>query len=286
MNCSVCGQSLHPLLVARGETIHPTCTPPAFAEPANESGVDPFAAMIKSKLTEIIVWQDKRNPRSLQEQIGPSEVGDPCQRRVGYRLASVPACNDAFDPWVAVVGTAIHSWMENAVRQWAMVHGEASGEWVTEATVQIGEFLQGHVDLYQSNWRSVIDYKSVGADKMKQVLEHGPEEKHKIQVQCYGLGCELWGLPVEKVALVHLPRSGLLKNMYVWTGDYDRAVAEAALERMYATALKLVELDVLAKPYRWEDVEPTPSNSCGLCPWYDPKRENDIVADHTGCGGR
>ena len=102
MNCVICGGVMDPVL--RPAVAHPTCAP--FAEPGDE---DPFAAMLKQNLTDIILWAERQNPRATQANIGPSEIGDPCDRRIGYRLAQIPACNKDFDPWTAVMGTAVHT---------------------------------------------------------------------------------------------------------------------------------------------------------------------------------
>lgn len=55
------------------------------------------------------------HPRSLQEVIGPSEMGTPCLRRLGFKLSGTPAAQidvESIDiPWRPTVGTAIHSWM-------------------------------------------------------------------------------------------------------------------------------------------------------------------------------
>ena len=47
------------------------------------------------------------HPRSLQKRIGPSEVGTPCDRRIGYKLLGHTE-NERGDAWKPTVGTAVH----------------------------------------------------------------------------------------------------------------------------------------------------------------------------------
>jgi hypothetical protein len=245
---------------------------------------DSFSGLLKQQLIEMILWADKQNPRSRQVAIGPSEIGDQCDRRIGYRIAQVPAVNTDFDPWAAIVGTALHSWLDSAVQLWMESHN--SNSWSTETALSINEFVEGHSDLYSHEHQAVIDWKGAGPDVMRKLRRDGPSAGYMIQTHIYGYGFEQKGWPVKKVALAFLPRAGWLKDMYVWSADYDRSVAEAALNRLYGIARTVWDLDVLNQSHRWEQVDATPSNACGFCPWYDGGRQVDQGADHTGCPGR
>ena len=278
MKCVACGGDMDPVLAPA--VTHPMCVP-AFAELQDE---DPFSQLLKTKLIEMVRWAEKQNPRSKQVAIGPSEIGDQCDRRIGYRIAQVSACNTEFDQWPATVGTAVHSWLDDAVQAWMGEHDDPS--WATETTLSVTEFVEGHSDLYSHQHQAVIDWKTAGPDVMKKIRKDGPPPGYMIQTHIYGYGFEQKGWPVKKVALAFLPRAGWLKDMYVWSADYDRSVAEAALTRLYGIARKVVSLDVLKQSHRWEQIEATPSNACGFCPWYDPGRDLERGADETGCPGR
>lgn len=275
MRCVICGQPMS--LVEPPYVTHATC--PMFSEP--DTG-DPFAAMLKNNLIEMITWYENRNPRALQTEVGPSEIGDPCDRRLGYKLAGVEPRNVEFDPWPSIVGTAMHTWLDNAVQAWEAENQK--GYWLTETPVAVGEFVKGRSDLYHRPTDCVIDHKSCGPDVMKKILKGGPPPGYVVQIQCYGHGYEQLGYPVKKVALAFYPRAGWLRDMYVWTADYDRSIAEAALNRLYGIAHTVVSTEVLKYPDRWKDVEATPSNSCGFCGWYNPNKDGE--ADETGCPGR
>lgn len=284
MNCLACGKEMAVLLTP-DQVTHPTCL--MIEEPVE--GVDPFSVLLKQQLTEIILWQAKRNPREWQVNIGPSEIGNPCDRSIGYRLVDLPGCNVEFDPWASIVGTAVHHWLDKAVSDWMDVWSEPyNPKWLTETELAMDEIVTGHSDLYSIEHQAVVDWKTAGVDVMRKVLKDGPPDGYRIQTHIYGYMFEKSGRPVKKVALVFLPRAGLLKNMYVWSADYSRTVAETALARMYGIARRVLELEVLTKghEHRWEQVEATPGNHCGFCPWYDPGRDPERGADATGCPGR
>jgi hypothetical protein len=275
MNCVICGTVMDPVLAPA--TTHPTCL-------FEELGDNPEAASLKQDLIEIIKWYDKQNPRSAQVQLGPSEIGDPCDRRIGYRLAGIEPVNVDFDPFPSIVGVALHSWLDEAVQAWCKAH--ESRAWLTETPVELGPFIRGQSDLYNTERAMVIDHKGVGPDLMKKYRKEGPPPGYVIQVHVYGLGYEQKGYPVKKVALAFYPRAGWLKDMYVWVQDYDRSIGQRAIDRMYRIAQNLISLDVLKQSHRWEQVPATPSNSCGFCPWYDKRRDVDQIADDRGCPGR
>jgi hypothetical protein len=273
-NCVVCGTVMDPVLTTPN---HPSCI--MFAEPGDE---DSFTNLIKSTLTDIITEHDRRSPRSIQVKIGPSEMGDLCDRKVAYRLANIPPCNEP-DNWPAIVGTACHSWLEGAVTQ-----STRAEEFITEKTLHIEQFVEGHSDLYWYTQQLVIDWKTMGPDKIRKTRKEGPEPGYVVQAHLYGYGFEQAGLPVKRVALACLPRAGWLRDMYVWWAEYDRSIAEAALNRMFGLARQILDLDVLKEShgYRWEQIPAVPSNNCGLCPYYDPGRPQEFGATETGCPGR
>lgn len=260
-----------------GMTSHPGCV--QFAEPGDE---DNFTMLVKSKLTGIIQEHDARNPRSSQVLIGPSEMGGLCDRQIAYRLANIPACNEP-DNWPAIVGTATHSWLQEAVEG-----SQSAAEFLTERTLTIDQFVEGHSDLYWKTQQTVIDWKTMGPDVIKRVRKEGPNPGYVVQAHIYGYGFIQAGFPVKRVALACLSRAGWLRDMYVWWAPYDESVAVSALNRMFGIARQVVDLDILKESHghRWEQIQAYPSNSCGLCPYYDPGREAERGADERGCPGR
>lgn len=274
LTCPICQGDLDP---AAGQT-HPTCTP------WSDEGDDLDAVILKHQLMEMILWAENQNPRNHQAQIGPSEIGSVCNRQIGYRIAAVQACNTGSDPWPAIVGTGMHSWLEDAVTAWNRAHN--TQDWLTEMPLSIDGLIRGKGDLFNVPKGMVIDHKGAGVEVMRQVRKEGPKPQHKVQVQLYGLGYAARGFTVKKVAIVYYPRAGWLRDCYVWVDDFSPEVAYAALDRLGDISRQLLSLDVPNNPHRWEQVEATPSNACGLCDWYDPGRHPERGADNTGCPGK
>ena len=276
--CLVCGGELHEVLK---EAVHPHCK--LFDDTESD---DPLALRLKSQLISIIKWADRNSPRSLQKTIGPSEIGDPCDRRVAYRIAEVPEVNDRFDPWAAIVGTSIHAWMDDAIKAYVLHTGDAS--WKSENRLPISGVVSGTSDLFNLAEHCVIDHKGAGPSVMRKVLKDGPGVGYVVQIQLYGWGYEQLGYEVKKVALAFYPRAGWLRDMYVWTADYDRNVAIRAMQRVSRIAQEVINRDVLNKDHehRWEQINAEPSDSCGFCPWYTADREKEVGANLSGCPGK
>jgi hypothetical protein len=242
-------------------------------------GEDP----LKHELTDVFLWAERNSPRSKQMAPGPSELGDPCDRRLGMKLAGLATVNKRMDPWPAIVGTAIHSWSERAV----LAYQEATGSrnWLTEQKLDVDPMISGHSDLYYIPRGAVVDLKSAGTDAMKKIMAQGPPEGYITQIHLYGLGYENAGIPVNEVALVFVPRNGWLGDMRAYAWPYDRSIAERALERMYRLAGRLMELDIVNNPQRWIEIEASPGRNCVWCPFFDP-RDPERGPGVDGCGGR
>lgn len=260
---------MDPVLVEQAIEYHPTCQP----KDPNET----LGLQLLGDLTDVIKWTDNNSARSTQTAIGPSELGSPCDRRIAYRLAGVPEANWWSDPLPAIVGTAVHTWLENAVTQFQKVH--FMDRWLTEITVQPDPVVKGHCDLYDREIQAVIDWKTVSPTKLKTWKSSGPPETYKDQVNLYGRGLLLAGYPVAKVCLIAVPRSGWLRDMQVWIEDYQPERAQAALDRMYSIANTMISAgDNLS----FEEISAVPGSECAFCPWY---RGGDRKADLSGCAG-
>ncbi len=77
------------------------------------------AGTLATMVIDTIKQTAARAPRSLQASIGPSEIGTPCTRRLGYRILDWdPKPNSDTDPWPATVGTAVHAWLADTFTAW------------------------------------------------------------------------------------------------------------------------------------------------------------------------
>jgi len=286
LKCVTCREEMMPY--EPGQTRHPTCyeiSPGALIEFVDPPGsITGEALAVRKELTDVIGWADKNSSRSQQVAIGPSELGDACDRRLGYRIAGIPFAND-YDHWPAVVGTAVHTWLEAAVTDYQRVHGLQ--RYLTERRVHPNDWVMGHSDLYDSERKMIIDWKTVSSKNLAKFKAEGPPESYVIQVNLYGMGQINAGFPVEKVCLVALPRAGWLSDMWVWVGDYDPTIAQLALDRVNNIGAKLIALDVIDNPHRWVEVEAQPSKLCGWCPFYRQGTPPDdgVGANEHGCPG-
>lgn len=182
------------------------------------------------------------DPRSLQTRIGPSEVGNPCDRCLIHKLAGTPEINtDA--AWLPFIGTATHA----ALADFFMAANGDRARFLVEATVSVGTIggvdITGHADLFDLVRRRVNDWKIVGKTTLDKVRRHGPSAVYRIQAHLYGRGFTRRGLPVDTVGIHFLPRNSTsLHDAIVWEEPYDEQVALDALHRadMLAAGIAVV----------------------------------------------
>ncbi|MGH3099293.1 MAG: hypothetical protein ACRDMV_25210 [Streptosporangiales bacterium] len=68
-----------------------------------------LAETLAEELRTAIAYDVANKPRSLQKTLGPSEVGEECQRKLAYKLLDWdPKPNTRIDPLPSFIGTAAH----------------------------------------------------------------------------------------------------------------------------------------------------------------------------------
>jgi hypothetical protein len=193
--------------------------------------------------------------RSLQTEIGPSEIGNKCDRRLAYRFAGTPRVNFP-DPLRSMAGTGMHEVLANYFRR---LDGGA-GRYLVEHKVTY-RGISGSVDLYDRRRRILIDWKSPLKAKAKKVTNDGPDHGYVVQVHTYGAGLREQGELVERVGLCFIPPDGTLDDMRVWAQPLDIELANTAINRVET----LREQASRVVP---GSVDPTPSHLCGWCPYW------------------
>jgi hypothetical protein len=263
------------VLAQQYQPIPSPLTPPGtFSAPA---GPHP----LKAEMIKIIRWADATTPRSLQREIGMSEVGADCLRRLAYRLAELPDVNTTVDPWFSIMGKAVHAWLAETLAAWNNAPEYGGPVFQIEQRVvatsdQYG--VAGSTDFYRN--ALVGDHKLVGADALRKYRDNGPSNQYRVQVHVNGLGWEQAGWPVDEVAILFYPRSGYLDSMHVWSEPYNRQVALDALARL-ASVRQLTA--VLAPHGAYGNIPAQPDKAgCVWCPFYRP----GAPADATGCPGK
>lgn len=173
----------------------------------------------KELLLTVLHNKDASRDRSKQTQVGPSEIGG-CRRKVWYRLNDQPETNDNQSKLAAIMGTAIHAAIEEAI-----CHLDPEGkEYLVETPVAYGD-MKAHIDLFVPSTGAVIDWKT---SKIKN-LGYFPSSQQRWQVQVYGYLLSKNGYEVKTVNLVAIARDGNEKDVKVFTEAYNEAVALEAL---------------------------------------------------------
>ena len=173
----------------------------------------------KELLLTVLHAKDATRDRSKQTQVGPSEIGG-CRRKVWYRLNAQPETNGGQSKLAAIMGTAIHAAIEDAI---GAIDPEGK-EYLVETEVAFGD-MKAHVDLFVPSTGAVIDWKT---SKVKN-MSYFPSNQQRWQVQIYGYLLSKNGYEVKTVNLVAIARDGNEKDVKVHTEPYDEVMALAAL---------------------------------------------------------
>jgi CRISPR/Cas system-associated exonuclease Cas4 (RecB family) len=173
----------------------------------------------KELLLTVLHAKDASRDRSTQTQVGPSEIGG-CRRKVWYRLNAQPHTNENQSKLAAIMGTAIHAAIEDAIQ-----HLDPEGkDYLVESSVSYGD-MKAHVDLFIPSTGAVIDWKT---SKVKN-LSYFPSTQQRWQVQLYGYLLSKNGHEVKTVSLVAIARDGDEKNVKVHTEEYSEEIALTAM---------------------------------------------------------
>lgn len=186
--------------------------------------------------------------RSQQVRIGPSEIGEPCDRCLVSKLAGLPEARDT--AWLPFVGTATHAAIADifAAANATLAHIR----WLVELTVDVGQIdgttITGHADLFDLELGEVTDWKIVGANTLRDAKGNGPTATYRAQAHLYGRGMARRGLTVNAVRIAYLPRNAVsLTDAYIWSEPYNEGLALAALARadMFAGAIRALGADAV-----------------------------------------
>jgi hypothetical protein len=178
---------------------------------------------------------------------------------VWYRLQGQPETNDNQSKLAAIMGTAIHAAIEDAI---TTLDPEGK-DYLVESEVAYGD-LKAHVDLYIPAVGAVVDWKT---SKIKN-LSFFPSVQQRWQVQVYGYLIAKSGKGiVNTVSLVAIARDGDEKDVKVHTEPYDEKVALEALSWL----ANVKAMETIPEPEK--DV-----SFCRLyCQYYDESGEMGCV---------
>lgn len=222
-----------------------------------------------AELIGVVVDAARFSPRSKQTAVGPSEIGEPCQRQLAYKLSGAPKLGDG-DPWAAIVGTATHAWLAAAFAANNLTLDEP--RWIVEQRVHPSSGISGNCDLYDLWTDTAIDWKVVGVTTLREAKRNGPSQKYRIQAHTYALGWERLGRMPREVAIAYWPRSGFSSDLFIYREPYDRSIAEEALNRVSRISAAALSLDIIEHPEMAMLIPAEPSEDCRFCPYRTTHR--------------
>lgn len=238
---------------------------------SSSAGDTELAAMVTDMLTEAMHSQ----PRSLQRRIGPSEIGDPCSRRMSYKISGYPPARLDVDKWLAFIGTAVHA-------ELAEVLGRVNQRlqrtrWLVEQRVRVTDDLSGSLDAYDVDTGTVVDWKVVGKTTLHRARKVGPGPTYRTQIHTYGAGLLNAGHAPRKVAIVFLPRNEPLRNLFVWSEPFTTQPVTDALRRVDVVR-RLVELGrPQDNPGLFARIPRASGPTCEYCPWLRPGPDTGVA---------
>lgn len=210
-------------------------------------------------------------PRSMQRRIGPSEIGIPCDRRIGYKTAGIAESNVGDPPWKPFIGTAVHAALEQ-IMQWFNGYlgvADHGPRFLLEQKVNAGQIcgedIDGTCDAYDRLNAAVIDWKIVGEKSLRKYKAEGPGQQYRVQAHTYGRGWQRRGMPVSAVAVMFLPRDRELRDSYFWHEPYDEQIPVQALTRVEAITSLVRQAGSAALP-----LLSTADAWCRFCPYFLP----------------
>lgn len=283
--CRKCGEPLQGRWGWLGE--HPGRCPyvegaagPLPPGPVVRLGPEPPSTL--AILRPALIEHEASRPRSVQTDLGPSQLAVPCDRRLAYALAGRRETADGTVKWAAMQGTQIHLLAAEVMAEENTRLGRE--RFLLEQRVWADDRTYGHCDAYDTDTDTVIDWKLCGVTRLKLYRSKGPGPQYVGQGHLYGRGWARLGRPVKWIRLVFLARTNSFDDSFEWTAPYDEAAALAVLARRDRINAALRVAD--DKPQVWESVDwagigEMAGDDCKWCPFY----RRGGPADATGCPG-
>lgn len=218
------------------------------------------------EIIHTIKGHELRRPRNGQTLPGPSDLGTPCQRKLGYKLAGTPKLNTE-PSWRPMVGTAVDEWLTAIFAAVTLPDGQPR-YLVNQPKLVVGQIngqpVHGSYDAYDTCTQTVIDWKCLSTAGVRRTRSKGIGGTYRTQRHLYARGLQLTGTPVAYVANIVMPKSGDFHEFLIDIEPYDEQVAVTALARAEATA------NALNVPGIHPGMLPAVDDYCTFCAWYSP----------------
>lgn len=230
-------------------------------------------------------------PRSLQTELGPSELGTDClhclaAKMVGWEQHPTPS-------WRAWIGTAVHAQHEQVFLQLNGTNVDDPTRplhWKTEYPVISGHLsgltagydIGGHIDLWDRKTNATIDWKIVGPTTLKNVRARGASQQYQVQASLYGIGLQNQGAQVDRSCIFFLPLGELdLRKAIPWEAKFSPVLGQWALER---ANLLMTFLDLITSQEGKEvrdawitNILPRTGTHCFDCDTFDDSPNIDLL---------
>ena len=186
------------------------------------------APSVWPSIREHIVNMVTNQPRSLQREIGPSELGTQCLHCLVKKLTGHGSGQIRDVAWLPFIGTSVHAQLER-------MFGGLDG-YETERTVLVGNLtdarpITGSIDLWDEHNSATCDWKIVGNSTLDDARRHGPSQQYKIQASLYGIGMSHTH-PVAASCIFYLPRNQpSLDAAWIYECPFDPRPGQWALAR-------------------------------------------------------
>lgn len=251
--------------------------PAAMFEPPRQFGKAPHRTDIERDgwlispdhaMLEVLKDAITGDARSVQEHVGPSELGSPCTRYLALRSLHAPR-RITRAPWATRVGIGVHQLLADimppagadngvVIMTEVPVHIQGSGVDRIAGTLDAavltvpnaGEVAAGTSvrQLPAGVTAEIIDWKVVGEGTMSKVHKGTLSRDYRTQILTYALGFQrTYGIQVTDVSLIFLPSYSRLEDAtaarFRIDAD-DMAPVHAALERYNRIANAVVPFGI------------------------------------------
>lgn len=240
-------------------------------------------ADLLDEIKALILAAEAERPRSQQTALGPSQVGHECRRQLAFMIHlslisssytggsggidnNIRGVNRSKDPMAAIIGTATHAWMEDALAAANKRAGKIV--WIPEMKVEIRPGLSGTSDAYHLPTSSVLDWKFPGSTVYQKIVSKGWPPEYRGQAHTYGRGYINKGFPVKSVGNVYISRAGSLSKIHIIREPYNDGLVTDILTRYDEVEATVKTLDVGRNPQGFLQLPITPSDACRYCPWF------------------
>lgn len=223
--------------------------PPGPVDPPMDAQTEGLARLYR----ELVRHSFDNDDRSLQSEIGSSEIGWECDRRIAYKLAGRPTLNVG-DPMRAIIGTGFHMWMASKFVKF----NRRRIRYLVEYPCVYRD-IPGHGDLFDLDTGTVTDWKTTSVAKIREMRRRGVPSYYEVQTQHNAAALRDNGFRAVQVCLKFFPIDSVLDNSWAWRAAADPRPADAAIDRI--DRLRGVDPAVVAAH---------PGRHCSFCDQYDP----------------